>query len=431
MLINCAILFAIYVAFGLNINIMPYSYICLLMINVYMVLQSRKNFLLFIVFFIILFSNYSIIYSNFIVRLDDSMFTDILSERTRNVSINTLTLFNLMLFFFVRWSAVHPLPCKNIFIDHAKQDKVITLLLSIILIVVFFVGFQIPEKEGERGTSSPLYEYSVFFFILYFLYSGGGKKEIYWGLFLVFAYSMQNFIFGGRIYGLQFVLATYIMVFMHRFSMAKVLFAIAVVFILFSIIGAARGELLSGNFDVQSILLSIFQRGFALDTAYSAYFTSTTFVYLDERVDLDVHAALFLDFIKSIFVGSGSNPDSVLPQFSLDYVTHYFGGLLPFYLYFYLGSFGILLAALLLAFYLNILISLTISLSNFWKCIMVWIVSTTFRWYLYSPLPLLRGVLLFVIVYYVFAYFHYMLNRLPLRKKSYKWNVNNHKVRPT
>ena len=95
LLINSAILFAVYVAFGLNIDVMPYSYIYLLMINVYMLLQSRQNFLLFIIFFIILFSNYSIVYSNYIMKFDDTMFTDVLSQRTQFVSLNVLVLFNL------------------------------------------------------------------------------------------------------------------------------------------------------------------------------------------------------------------------------------------------------------------------------------------------------------------------------------------------
>ena len=106
LLINSAILFAVYVAFGLNVDVMPYSYIYLLMINVYMLLQSRQNFLLFIIFFIILFSNYSIVYSNYIMKFDDTMFTDVLSQRTQFVSLNVLVLFNLFLFLFVRWISV-------------------------------------------------------------------------------------------------------------------------------------------------------------------------------------------------------------------------------------------------------------------------------------------------------------------------------------
>ena len=417
LLINSAILFAVYVAFGLNIDVMPYSYIYLLMINVYMLLQSRQNFLLFIIFFIILFSNYSIVYSNYIMKFDDTMFTDVLSQRTQFVSLNVLVLFNLFLFLFVRWKDIRLHSKVNIFINSANKDNVIVSVLTLILIFVFFFGFQLPEEEGARGTPSTIYEYSLIFFILFFYYSGSQKIVVYAGLLIVLLYSLQNFIFGGRIYGLQFLLVAYIMFLMHRVPMYKVLIGILVFFVLFSIIGVVRGAILSMDADVKSILVSLFEKGFSLDTAYSAYYTSESFVYLDERVE-GVNLSLFVDFIKSIFVGSGSAPDSVLPAFSSDYVNHYGGGLLPYYFYFYLGVWGVLLAAMLAAFYFNMISSMTDESGFFKKCLTVWIVSTTFRWYLYSPLPLLRGVLLLAVVYYIFAYMHYEWNRIYLGLKA-------------
>lgn len=417
LLINSAILFAVYVAFGLDIDVTPYSYIYLLMINVYMLLQSRQNFLLFIISFIILFSNYSIVYSNYIIKFDDTVFTDVLSERTQFVSLNILVLFNMLLFLFVRWKDIRPHIKENIFINGENKDKMLICVLTLILIFVFFFGFQLPEKEGARGTPSTIYEYSIIFFILYFYYSGSQRGIVYTGLLIVLFYSLQNFIFGGRIYGLQFLLVAYIMFLMHRVPMFKVIIGISFFFVLFSIIGVVRGTILSMDADIKSILVSLFEKGFALDTAYSAYYTSESFVYLDERVE-GVHLSLFLDFLKSIFVGSGSAPDSVLPIFSSDYVNHYGGGLLPFYFYYYLGVWGVLVIALIMACYLNIILSMTAESNNFTKCFSVWVTSTTFRWYLYGPLPLLRGVLLLAVTYYLFAYMHYEFNRIYLGLKA-------------
>jgi len=86
--------------------------------------------------------------------------------------------------------------------------------------------------------------------------------------------------------------------------------------------------------------------------------------------------------------------------------------LMPFYFYFYLGSFGVLVAASLVAFYLNIIIGLDDLSSGFKKCLVIWVSSTVFRWYLYTPIGLLRGVIFLTIAYYSFAYLHYQLNRL-------------------
>lgn len=413
LLINSAILFAVYVAFGLNNDVTPYSYIYLLLINVYMLLRSRQNFLLFIVFFIIFYSNYSIVYSNFIVKNDDTMFTDVLSQRTQFVSLNILVLFNLLIFLLVKWRDVSPHSDENIYLSKEKNDKTPIIILGIILVIVFFVGFQLPEEEGARGNPSSIYEYSVIFFILYFYYTGESRLFKGIGLIFVLMYSLQNFIFGGRIYGIQFLLTAYIMNFMYKTSMYKVVVGITLMFFLFSIIGVVRGELMSMNFSLGNIFSLILNRGFALDTAYSAYYTSESFVYMDERLDDKmIPIRLFGEFLKSIIIGSGDNPDSVLPTVTHEYVTHYNGGILPFYLYFYLGAFGILLVAILTSFYINMIISLVAHSSSIKKCITVWIASTTFRWYLYGPLPLLRGVLLLVLCYYLFAYILFEWNRI-------------------
>ena len=73
------------------------------------------------------------------------------------------------------------------------------------------------------------------------------------------------------------------MLFMHRISMSKVVIGMGVMFVLMSIIGVVRGELLSGNVDISSILSSLAKGGFALDTAYSAYYTSESFVYILDK----------------------------------------------------------------------------------------------------------------------------------------------------
>lgn len=411
MLINSALLFSVYVLFGMDVDVVPYSYVYLLLVNTYMLINSRRNFLLFIVFFVILFSNYSIIFSNYIVRFDNTVFTDVLSQETSHISINILTLFNLFLFIFVRWNEIKPNCFYNIFVNEKNEEKWTVFILGLLLVAVFFLGFTLPEVDGERGSPSPLYEYSLIFFILFFFYSGLKRKYLYLGLFLIVMYSLQNFVFGGRILGLQFMLCAYIMLFMHKLKMPIVIIAIVIMFVLMSIIGVVRGELLSGNADVGAILSSLLQSGFALDTAYAAYYTSESFVYIIDKFSNQEIFFFFCDFVKSFFVGA--NPDLILPSLSENYVHHYGGGICPFYFYFYLRTFGVLLAGLLVSFYLNIILRLSDCSSGYLKCLAVWIVSTTFRWYLYTPLPLLRGVLILTIAYYLFYYFHFMLDRLP------------------
>lgn len=406
-----AFLLIAYTIFGLGVDLTPVSFVFVIVANIYMILRSRRNFLLFIVAFIIFFCNYSIIYANYTDAIVN-VFTIPLSEQSFVCSLNILTLFNILLFWFVRWDYVPTGFKENVFVEGDRYNRVILFLIYALLVPIFFLGFTIPEVEGQRGTPSTAYEYSAILFLLFFYYSGNNKLHTRIGLGLVGVFSLQSLVFGGRIEAIQFLLVAYIMLFMHKISMTKVLIAMGGVFVLMSIIGVVRGELLSGNADVGTILSSLAKSGFALDTAYSAYYTSESFIYVLDRFTFHETIIFFWEFVKSVFIGT--NPDMLLTSISEEYVKHYGGGLMPFYFYFYLGVIGIVVSAFIVSLYLNIVINLNCYTSGFFKCLSIWVLSTTFRWYLYTPLPLLRGVLFLTIAYYAFAYLHYQINRLSI-----------------
>jgi len=405
------LLILLYSVLGLKTDITPISYTFVLVANIYMVICSRRNFLLFLVAFILFFSNYSIIYANFAGTIHD-VFTTILSESTFAISLNVLVLLNIFIFFFVRWDCVPDGFTKNVFVDPERKDTIIIYFLYFLLIPIFFLGFTVPEVEGQRGTSSPIYEYSAILFILFFFYYGEQTWHKRFGLLLVGIFSLQSFIYGGRIEAIQFILVAYVMLYMHKISMFKVMIGMGIMFFLMSVIGYVRGELLSGNADIGAIFSSLASTGFALDTAYSAYYTSESFVYSMDKYSFQEILIFFVEFIKSIIISS--DPNMHLTAISSNHVMHYGGGLLPFYFYFYLGVIGVVLAGLLAAFYLNKVIKLEESSSGYLKCLSIWVVCTAFRWYLYTPMPLLRGVIFLTIAYYSFAYLHYQLDRLPL-----------------
>ena len=61
-----AVIVLAYLVLGISVNLAPLSYVFVLLANIYMVVCTRRNFMLFIVTFILFFSNYSIII-NFIL----------------------------------------------------------------------------------------------------------------------------------------------------------------------------------------------------------------------------------------------------------------------------------------------------------------------------------------------------------------------------
>lgn len=397
-LIN-VILILYHITQGLSTDVQPYSYFVLLITDLYILWCSRKNMMLFLVAFVISYSNYSIVFANFIGQFSDTMYTNIISDDITTTSLNVLSLFNCLLLFLIPWHKVESTSTENMFLDDDHYCKPVLLLLAICMVAVFFIGYNLPESEGLRGHPTPVYEYALSFFLVYFYFSGNNKSALAVGLFFVTIYALQNFIYGGRIYGLQFILGAYIMVFMNHFSMKKTILAIVFFFIFFSIIGTARGALLSGNFDVQAILYAIAANGFALDTAYSAYYTSQTFVYVMEMLTDSTRLEYFSDFFLSIFFGESANSSAKLISVSRQFIHHNGGGVLPFFFYFYFGTIGIFIQALVLKIYLHLITKVNRDMNGLFKVVAAFIVAHSFRWYLYSPLGLFRGVLFLVIVY--------------------------------
>lgn len=385
---------------GMSNDLKPFSYWLILIINVFMLWCTRKNLMMFIIVMVMAYSNYSIIYANFINYIDNTMYTQTITNSISNRALNILLIFNLSLIIFIDWTKIHAMKKVNLFHEKKRKDNIVLAIMTMVLIIVFFVGFKLPDVSGERGAPQPIYEYAVSFFIVYFYYSRGNKKNILWGIFLVTLYSLQNFMFGGRIYGLQFILVAFLMLLAHKFTIRKLLIVTFPFFVIFNIIGILRGYFLTHLGDLGDFGDTIFQSGFSLDTAYSAYYTSQAIVFASDNFNLSEKMIFFGDFIVSIFLGESRNTKSIPQNIAYQYIPHSFGCLMPHYFYFYFGTLGAIMAAFILKFYLRIIYNLKESTPGYIKCIAVFIVAHSFRWYLYSPLGLFRGVLFLTIVYF-------------------------------
>ena len=112
----------------------------------------------------------------------------------------------------------------------------------------------------------------------------------------------------------------------------------------------------------------------------------------------------FLIFIKTLLLGSGDNSTN-LSVMSSNYISHNGGGILPFYFYFYLGFVGVFFSSVLLSLYLNRFLFVSDKTGGLTKCLLILIVCTSFRWYLYSPLMLLRGAFFFSVIYCLLSFY--------------------------
>lgn len=383
---------------GLQLDFIYFNIIAILLSNVYLTYRVRNNVYYTVIMAIILYCNYSILYANFINPLD-TMYTEVITHNVSIISVNILTFFNVaLLLIFPRNITTHKFK-----IPTYRGNKLVFSCICAMLIFIFFHEFRMPEEIGGRGGGTPLLEYSIIFFMFAYYYAGNNVRQINFVVFLVIAFSLREFMFGGRVAALQFLLITYLMVYIHKYSLKKLSLVVAPVLFLCIVIGVVRGNLMSGNFSIDDIFIDLIKNGMALDTAYSAYFTSETFVYTHNILNINTRLEHFQDFMISIIMGEGYNPEARLGAISLKYIFHSWGGILPYFFYYYLDCIGLICCMLLLMFYIRLINKKNVSQCTYF--VTIYFIATTFRWYLYYPIVMLRGVMFVVLLYWGFYFF--------------------------
>lgn len=371
----------------------------LLSINICSLIRVRENYYLLIIFACILYSNYSICMANYILNFE-SFFLGFKGFYLSIQGLNLLFVFNVLLDLIIpniKNNNNDILPV----VENNKYNVLIEIILTAILIYILIFCFTRPDIEGVRGSPNQLYEYSIIFIIMAFYYSG--KNKFWQGIFIVISllFALQNFMYGGRVTGLQILICLFLCLYVNKVSNIFIVILASIgAFIMFGI-GMFRTSVSFSSEVFNAVLSSLKQHYFILDTAYSSYYTSLTFLDLLNNVDMSDRLHLFFKWALSMFLGGSMVVDSNLAVYSRQYYTHYFGGVLPFFAFFYLGYFGIFLLMIYIKsiFYM---ISKNIENNAVFKIVAIYLTVTTFRWYLYSPSQLFRGVLLLLIVFFSF-----------------------------
>jgi len=377
--------------------------IYMLFISIYLVWWSRKNSIIWLVFVTLAYSNYSIALSEYLVVKPDTLFTIYAGTEVAGEGIY------ILLFF---WSTlVICLPQRLTEFTAKKHpgywqssvgsgwNTVIVLALEVLLIYIWRTGFRRPISSGGRGAPGAVYEYAGILLIL--CYYIGGKSRFCHSITTVtlIAYVLQNFIFGGRIIGLQFLLLYYEMNVEERISLPRLIPIVGVLYILLTVIGVYRGEWIHARAVIPTVWEKLRGNLFTLDTAYSSYHTSLTFLLAEEHTGISTRLKIFASFLKAIVMGHYGTPENSVTHYTGQFYRHYEGGVLPFFFHFYFGWIGVPLIAVYLAYIIRRLSRLTEAASGLRKCLSVYFVTTSFRWYLYSPIQLTRGIGWMVLCY--------------------------------
>lgn len=372
-----------------------------LVVTIVFCFHVRKNRLLLLISIICVYLCYSLFFVNYASPLTTTLYTAYRETNSAGVALAALLLFFSCLVVFLP-SEIHEFGKGSDLFSSHSGNPVIVYIVLIILGLVLVYGFGRPDAIGsDRGTPTPIYEYSAIFFLIGFYIAGNhnGLKRVL--ILLAVLYALQNIVYGGRIMALQIILVVYFCVFSQKTSDRTFNTLIVVGLLLFTFLGSVRTGLVgAGLNDIVNAWSSSIARGFAWDTAYSSWHTSITFVLYEDMISFAERLSLLWQWIQSVFFG-GNIAMSSLPVVTHDYFFHSYGGVLPVYFQFYLGPLGVVLIAAYT--------SLIVSLVN-WVCeekegicgavfgsslaiCAIFISASCFRWILYSPSQLTRGLM--------------------------------------
>ena len=375
---------------------------CLIIaISLFSALRVRKNIYLFIIYSFIAYCSYSVVITMYMFGPIDSFFASYVNQPSGILGLNILSLFTLGLFLITpKISPKKPIS----FTTSNKYNPLIALGAIIVLIFVFMYSYKRPEVIGERGGGSPFYEYSIVINILGIYYMGKNKLLKSALILISLIYALNEFIFGGRVTGLQYIIVMFLCIEVDKISLRVVIpLGFIVAAIMFSI-GSLRGGVALNNSVIDLIILGIsiiFKGKFVLDTAYAAHHASLTFIETMSFTPFDTRIYMFVQWLKYLFIGS-SVEDSNLTTYAGQFFQHYGGGILPYWGYFYLGAFGVILILIYLRFLFRMINDNTGHTNNgFARCITVYISASVLRWWLYSPSQITRALIMFFIVYQI------------------------------
>lgn len=367
-----------------------------------MIVYSRVNNYLLVTALIISFYNYSICMAEYISVTKGSIFTSYAGTEISNTGLVVLVGFNMMLFLIFSWVSV--VSKSNHFagtsiIEDNNDNKDIVFVIIIVLILIWMFGFGRPTRAGERGAPTTYYEYSVILFILGFYYSGKSKIERIVLYVVAIMYAGLNFVYGGRATGIQVIICVALCTVFDKIPKLWLTIGGGSLFVILTAIGSFRTSTTLSLDTINSVIASLSSGNYANDTAFSAYHTSLTMIDFRGISTFSDRAHYFMRYLLSIILG-GSVPDSNLSLVTRDYYTHYYGGVLPYYFYYYFGFIGILIISGYV-FWLMSMIVRRGKYSSLWRCIGIYVASTTFRWYIFSPSQITRGVLIMTVLFVI------------------------------
>lgn len=369
----------------------------LIVLSIYMCIKVKDNKLLLFLFALFGFINISLGYTDCIM-----LGAGVASWQTiglRSKIINPISAKSILLTMAIVNLFIDEKVKKSNFIspnELRKSNSVISIggSLVLLLILVFGLVTQKSALGSYESVSNPIFEYSIIIVCFVWYYSKKLKWVDYfiWGYIVLFSYHFLSI--GDRSSVFMLIILVALCYFYEYINIVRISIVILIGVPITNIIAVVRS---SGLIASQKLFLEIVTRGLYVDTVSWAYYGGLAVSSLYRIVD--DHFNMLLGFI-------GFNNEYI--SFN-DYATNHYsslmnagGGIYPSSFYAIAGFTGVVIGALILGFIMRTI------LINKKKDILPYkllLITFVFRWYLYNPSTLFRGILIYTSIVWLICKF--------------------------
>lgn len=380
--------------------------------------KARKSIPIFIASLFILYCNYSVVVGEYFTGGElGATFNQTKTTEIYGITIKILLLFISILSVFYNAKKTE----LEAFVINHKNNALIYYSLLAVLLYIFLFGVKRGNYSSYEVSVTPLYEYSTLLFLICYYTSGGIKLRKYIIVVFCLLFIIQDFYYGGRITSMQLIILLLMTIFLKRLKLKLVIMGAIVGIVLNSFVDVYRQNYSLKSTYLLDIIASLFNNYFVFNTPVFAFYSSSTHVATSQIIGFHDKAISLLQFIISIFIGSSKNMGNVT-YYSKQHFFNIGGGFLPSHFYFWLSWSGVIIAAIIMVLIFN---AVGKGKSDFWRLATVCLIYSLPRWYLYTPLSLIRPILLLCILYLIYFIVNQILQNVSdapkVRYRSHKF----------
>jgi hypothetical protein len=336
-----------------------------------------------------------------------------------NIGVGVLLLFCFIITLLMP-SNLRPVGLRAIFTNPANKNTIIVVAALLALGYILVTGYDMPGIGERRGSpTSTAYEAS-FAILLVAYYFCGDNKPLRCSLLAVsLCLAAQCIIGGDRIAAIQFILVYFTIYHLEDIPIKRMMSIGFFSLVFLVLVGSLRGTILS-SFSLDEIVSTLEElintKGgyIGFPAAYHASLTSIDFA----TVIPDSERLYYLkQFLLGQILGLKNVADANLTNVTYRYYWHNGGSICSVFGFFYLGFVGVALSALLTVFYNHIVARVSVKANPLLVIMASTYIVLAFRWYSYTPTPLIRTMCQTLLLFAVSYTFYRLVSARTKRRK--------------